>query len=256
MKFTVLRWIFLGYCTGLILANQWLPISVWLYVLPILGLLILMIYGVVNIQANFFVEAIAEGKTNDKRIALTFDDGPDEVITPQVLAMLEKHQIPATFFLIGHKIQENQDIVAEIVAKGHLVGNHSFSHTVAFDFKSSSKVQQELRATQQQIATIIGRKVRYFRPPFGITNPPIAKAVRQEKYKVIGWNVRPYDAVSTDEKIILKRIKKKLQPGSIVLLHDIKPLILNVLEDLIPYLKEQGYEVVPLDKLIQEDAYF
>ena len=113
-----------------------------------------------------------------------------------------------------------------------------------------------MQETQRLIFDCTGQRVRYFRSPFGITNPHIGKAAEQENYPVIGWNVRPYDAVARDKMVVLQRIKKGLQPGSIVLLHDIKPLILEVLSDLIPYLKQEGYEVVALDKLINENAYF
>jgi len=143
-----------------------------------------------------------------------------------------------------------------INAEGHLIGNHSFSHTVGFDFKLSYWVRKELKQTQQLIENIIGKRVKWFRPPFGITNPHISVAVKKEKYQVIGWNVRPYDAVLNDKEVILKKTKEALQAGSILLFHDIKPLIIEVLNELIPYLKNEGYQIIALDKLIDEEAYF
>jgi len=255
-QFQKVRLIF-GFCLlALIIANQFFDIPFLVYLIPTFLFIFICGKGAANIQSNFYTDAICEGKNRKKQIALTFDDGPNEEVTPQVLALLEKHQLPATFFLIGHKITGNETIVEQIATAGHLIGNHSYSHSVGFDFKWTAWVRQELVKTQDIIEKVIGQKVRYFRPPFGVTNPHIAKAAEQENYQVIGWNVRPYDAVTNDKTLVLKRIKEGLQPGSIVLLHDIKPLILEVLEELIPYLKAEGYEVVALDELTGEAAYF
>jgi peptidoglycan/xylan/chitin deacetylase (PgdA/CDA1 family) len=248
--FQQVRLAFGTYLIGLILADQLLNIPFLAYFLPICLFIFICGKGAANIQSNFYTKANCYGKTKQKRIALTFDDGPDAVITPQVLALLKEHNLLATFFLIGHKIGGNEAIVQQIAAEGHLIGNHSFSHSVGFTLKWTKGVRDELIKTKELIFKITGKKVRYFRPPFGVTNPHIAKAAEQENYQVIGWNVRPYDAVTSDKDLILKRIKKNLQAGSIVLLHDIKPVILEVLEELIPYLKKEGFEVVSLEELI------
>lgn len=250
VKFSLGLYLFL-----LFLVDQTFNISIWAYLLPMAIGLFLFGKAAANIQSNFYLKAICHGETEKKQIALTFDDGPDLKITPQVLALLKKHNLLATFFLIGHKISGQEAIVQQIDAEGHLIGNHSFSHSVQFDFKWTHWVRKELQETEQLIFKCIGKKVRYFRPPFGVTNPNIGKAARLENYQVIGWNVRPYDAVTNDKALILKRIKDGLQPGSIILLHDVKPLIIEVLEELIPYLQQEGYEVIALDQLINESAY-
>lgn len=215
----------------------------------------LTVWGSFDIRLSYFTKTYNyKPNCQERKIALTFDDGPHEM-TERVLDLLHKHQVKATFFCIGKHIENNPEIVKKIVAQGHLVGNHSYSHATTFGFFSSEKVKQEIEKTQSIIEKISAKKMRLFRPPFGVTNPMISKAVLQTKHQVIGWNIRSLDTVYENENTIFERIKTKIAPGAIVLLHDTSQKSVNVLEQLLLFLKSENYKVVPVDELLTISAY-
>lgn len=208
-------------------------------------------FGSAFIESQFFIPAVCKlPDDRERRIAITFDDGPDATVTPQVLSILEQYDVKAAFFCIGQKIAYNPLIVKQINDKGHLLGNHSYSHSPVFDFFPAGKVRAELRQTIHLIYDICGRAPRLFRPPYGVTNPAIAKAISAEQLQVVGWNIRSLDGIRTDKDIIFNRIAKKLQPGSILLLHDTNTTMPELLPVLIEYLLQQQYKIVRLDELI------
>lgn len=207
------------------------------------------------IGSNYHHPSICKGQTNEKTCALTFDDSPDPVNTPAILAILKREQLSATFFVIGEKLSENKSLVAEIDSAGHLIGNHSWSHSVWFDFFPAKKMQWELSRTAKAVSEIIGKSPLLFRPPFGVINPALSKAVTRLAYHVIGWNVRSYDTLHQDPQQTINRILRKVSPGSVILLHDHLPTSPKILEELIDGLKRKGYTIVPLTQLIPIEAY-
>lgn len=223
----------------------------------ILGLVFVsfIIYGSANVQSQFFIKTICAGSGDIRQIALTFDDGPDGQMTPQILDVLQAHQIQAAFFCIGRKMENHPDLLRRMIADGHLIGNHSYSHSYLFDLFPYRKVLDELEQTNHSLEIITGKKTRFFRPPYGVTNPAIAKAVKQTNQKVIGWNLRSLDTTIKDPEKLMKRIIKKIKPGSIILLHDTQKALPEILKHLLEYLDKQDYKVVRLDQLIGESAY-
>lgn len=215
-----------------------------------------MIYGSFYIGSNFYLKPIRSAKTEEKKIALTFDDGPDETITPIILETLGKFDIVAAFFCVGRNISANPEVLKKMDEQGHLIGNHSYSHSNWFDFYSVKRMVNELKETDRLIEQIINRKVRFFRPPYGVTNPALAKAVKKCNYITIGWNIRSLDTPKRKktEKIV-SRIIRKIKPGSIILLHNKNPNIGMILEKLVEHAAEAGYEIVRLDELIKQEAY-
>ncbi|MBN1200089.1 MAG: polysaccharide deacetylase family protein, partial [Bacteroidales bacterium] len=187
--------------------------------------------------------------------ALTFDDSPDPIYTPAILTILKQENLSATFFVIGEKLAGNESLVAEIETAGHLIGNHSWSHSVWFDFFPAKKMQQELSRTASALSEIIGKSPLLFRPPFGVINPALSKAVTRLAYHVIGWNVRSYDTMHQDPQKTISRILRKVSPGSVILLHDHLSSSPQILEELIEGLKRKGYAIVPLTQLISIEAY-
>lgn len=190
----------------------------------------------------------------EKKIALTFDDGPTEH-TLKILDILKRYDVKATFFCIGKNISENPEILKKIVDDGHTVANHTFSHSPLFDFFRKNHVIEELKATNVLIEKITGKKVQFFRPPYGVTNPSIRRALEMTKHKVIGWNIRSMDGISKNSKAIFNRILKHISPGSIVLLHDTREQTATVLEQLLQTLREKKYEVVSVEQLLDIKAY-
>jgi len=220
------------------------------------GYLLFLLIVSTNVQFNFFVEAFNKNRfVSDKKIAITFDDGPVEN-TLKILGILDKYQVKASFFCIGKNIEENPDIFKKILEKGHFVGNHTYSHTQKMGFLSSSKILEEIRKCDEIAEETGGVKLRTFRPPFGIINPKTKRALEISGHKVIGWNVRSYDAILSSNKYILKRIIKKIRLGDVILLHDNNPATVEILEQLLLFLQDNDYSPVRVDDLFQIDAYY
>ncbi len=237
------------------MANLSLTVPKWLYVAAIGGYVLLLIYGSFFVCSGFYLKAVCSAAVTEKKIALTFDDGPDRNITPQVLQLLNENNARGNFFCIGKKIDDNPEILRQIENHKHVIGSHSYSHSMLFDFFPKNRVVAELRKTESAIEKITGKKVSYFRPPFGVTNPPLSKAVDKMNYKVIGWNIRSLDTVITDTDKVLNRVIPKIKPGAIILFHDDNPRLPAILQKLLRYCADNGYRCVGLDELLKDEAY-
>lgn len=204
---------------------------------------------------NYHIKAFCSNP-NEKRknIAITFDDGPHEV-TSLVLDVLKKYQVKAAFFCIGKNIEKYPEILQRIAAEGHLIGNHSYSHSSFFDLYGTKRVLDELEKTDVLLEKILGKKPCFFRPPYGVTNPAIRNVIELTKHHVIGWNIRSLDTVIKDENKLFNRIKKRLAPGAIILLHDTSLHTVKVLERLLLFLQDHQYNVMPLEQLLNIKAY-
>jgi peptidoglycan-N-acetylglucosamine deacetylase len=230
-------------------------LSNWTYLISAVGYFVVVGIGSSNIASQFHLHAICKGESSEKKISITFDDGPVSEYTPQVLDLLKKYHANATFFLIGRKIQGSEDIIRRIDSEGHIVGNHTFSHAYMFDFYPAVTVTKELERTNLIIKNIINKNPQFFRPPYGVTNRAITKAVKRLKLDVIGWNQRSLDTIVDDEEKILKRITSNLKGGDIVLFHDIHPRIITLLEKFLIHCRDNGFIIANLEELINKKAY-
>jgi peptidoglycan-N-acetylglucosamine deacetylase len=203
------------------------------------------------ISSGVYVMSICKGKSQCNKIALTFDDGPCEQ-TKEILKVLDRHKVQATFFLIGRQVALHRDIVHEMIQKQHTLGNHSYNHTIWFPLMGSKRIKKELTATQNTIAFISGKKPVYFRPPFGVTNPFIAKALKGLNLKTVGWSLRTFDTTEKNPEKTVQRIKQRIEPGSIVIMHDRSRDAALVLEQLLIYCHEKQLVPVTLDELLSE----
>ncbi|KAF0199927.1 MAG: polysaccharide deacetylase [Bacteroidetes bacterium] len=206
-------------------------------------------YGASVISSGVFISARCHGNRNLKQVALTFDDGPNPENTLEVLSLLKNSGVRAAFFLIGRKIEKYPDLVFRIHQDGHLIGNHSLTHADFFPVKPAAEIRGELLETRRLIEKITGEPNLYFRPPFGVTNPIIAKALKGLDFQVTGWSIRSFDLSRQKPEIIVERILSKLKGGDVILLHDTSPQILPILNKLLINLKLRDWEVVRLDKL-------
>ncbi len=212
-------------------------------------------WGSFDIRLSYFTKTYTfKPNCDERKIALTFDDGPHEM-TEKVLDLLKQYNVKATFFCIGKQIEKNPELFKKIIDQGHLVGNHSFSHSKNFGFFPTQKVINEIEETQTIVTKLTGKNMCLFRPPFGVTNPMISKAISKTKHHVIGWNIRSLDTVYDNENIIFERIKSKVVPGGIILLHDTSLKSVHVLEHLLLFLESENYKVVPIDELLTIAAY-
>lgn len=212
-----------------------------------------LVYASYSIQSGIYLRAFCRKRTTEKIVSLTFDDTPDAVQTPKVLKVLQDYGVTACFFCIGRKIEGNEALLRQLIAEGHLVGNHSFSHSELFPLYSLRKMKKDLQTCQSELERVTSQPVRLFRPPFGVTNPTVAKAVRQLNYIPVGWNIRSLDTCNTDTAEILGRIQKRLKPGSVILLHDRMPHSDQLVKQLLDWLQAQEYTVVRLDKLLSKN---
>ena len=247
--------IFIGLLIGMIGYDILHELPFYWYIIAGIIYSLLLFRGSYYVGSNFYFHIICAADTDKKQLAITFDDGPVKEFTPKVLEILKEYDAPAAFFCIGKRVHENPALLKQVYADGHLIGNHSYSHDTWFDLFSASKMTGDLKAMDEAMQTVIGKKPRLFRPPYGVTNPNLKKAVMNGKYIPVGWNIRSLDTVITDEHQLLAKVTKALKPGAVVLFHDTASAIPAVLPAFIRYARNNGYEIVRLDKLLNLEAY-
>lgn len=228
----------------------------WVIIILAIALTLFLVWASADVGSNVYLKSVCKGAVKDKVVTLTFDDGPDELMTPKVLDVLKRYDIKAVFFLIGEKVDKNPDIVRRIVEEGHIVANHTYSHSGSFPLSGKGKVMQELQKCGESIKNAIGRYPLLFRPPFGVTNPIIGRAVNAQGLKTIGWSIRSLDTVDGKTRAeILRKVEAKLHPGAIILLHDRCAKSDELLESIIESALNRNYSFIPLDKMLKIDVY-
>ena len=136
-----------------------------------------LVYASASISSGVYLKALCKGSPARKAVALTFDDGPDEVMTPKVLDVLKRHGVQAMFFVVGEKAEKYPEIIRRIKEEGHEIGCHTFTHSPFFPLRAKEYVMAEIAMTDDVALLHTGSRMRFFRPPFGVTNPVIGKAV-------------------------------------------------------------------------------
>jgi peptidoglycan/xylan/chitin deacetylase (PgdA/CDA1 family) len=247
----------IGVAIAAALVGAWVcgPLRWWL--LGVLGALYLTLVGlgVAFIQLNFFTRAVCRGPQGLKRVALTFDDGPDPETTLQVLAVLDHYGVKAAFFCIGEKVGQYPETMRHLTAQGHLAGNHTYRHAWRTNFFWGPRLEREIREAQVVIQAVSDTAPRYFRPPMGLTNPHLAGALKRAGLTLIGWDVRGLDYQARAAEPVIHRILRKTRDGSIILLHDggAQPAIITaIVSRIIPELRRRGFVFQRLDDLIAD----
>lgn len=230
-------------------------VPVYMYCLLLIAYSLVVFWGCVNISSGFFIPIACKAHTDNKEIAISFDDGPATDHTGEILEILRNENVKAAFFCIGNRITGNEDILKQVHADGHIIGNHSFSHNGLFDLYSAKKMLDDMKQMDVEMERVIGLKPKLFRPPYGVTNPNLKKAIISGGYTPVGWSVRSLDTVSSDEQQLLNKIKAGIQPGAVFLFHDTLKITRNVLPAFIQEVKKRGYQIIPLDKLLALKAY-
>ncbi len=252
-KNTLLLFFVLFSATGT--ADYFFEVSMWVYAILTVSLLSILFYGSYFIHSNFHIPVICNGISTTNEIAITFDDGPEENNTGQILDILKQNQLPATFFCIGHKVAQNPSLIKRMEAEGHLIGNHSYSHHFFFDLFSKGKMKKELEDTNQIVEGVISKKMKFFRPPYGVTTPILAKAIRETGMLTVGWSVRSMDTVIKSEEKLVNKLSADLKPGDVLLLHDTARVTIDSLQQIISAIKNKGLKPVRLDQLLKMEAY-
>lgn len=233
------------YFSGVI-AFVWLPVLSMAYIA-------LLYFGVTKIQWNYYLHSYNKGH-NKHFIALTFDDGPNTE-TEAILDILQQEQVKAAFFCIGRNIEKNQALALRMHDEGHIVANHSYYHTTGFDWMSSKRMLAEMEKCNSLIRKVTGKEPNMFRPPYGVTNPNLYRAVKSSGMLSIGWSLRSFDTMAKDGGKLKNKIINKLSGGDIILLHDSVPLTREILTDLIREARKKGFTFVRVDQLLDVQAY-
>ncbi len=179
-------------------------------------------------------------------VALTFDDGPTEETTPRVLEILRSKGVKATFFLVGRQAERFPDLVRQLQAEGHTIGNHTFTHPPLFCFLTPARLRWEVERTQEALLEITGARPRFFRSPVGLRHPFLARTLRGAQMEYISWRLRTLDTHPQRPGALRARVLARVASGDIVLMHD-RPArgttaMISVLPEVIDRLRDRGYE--------------
>ncbi|KLU21163.1 polysaccharide deacetylase [Caballeronia mineralivorans PML1(12)] len=191
---------------------------------------------------------------NANAIALTLDDGPDPVVTPQVLDLLDAYEVRATFFLIGERARRYPALTREIVARGHSVENHSQKHVHTFSVTGMGALSREIDAAQRTLTELTGERPAFFRAPAGLRNVLLEPVLQKFDLRLAAWTRRGFDTRERDPEVVAQRLLRDLAPRDILLLHDGdaattddgQPVLLSVLPRVIGAAKKQGLHFVTL----------
>lgn len=198
------------------------------------------------------------GSTSERKIALTFDDGPNEPYTSQILDILKAYHVKATFFLIGKNVESYPEIVKRMVKEGHSIGNHTYTHP-DLALKLKFQIEKQVKRTEEAIFKAAGIRPYLFRPPYGLDNPWVFKETEKMGYVIIKWSVSGHNG-GKDPPFdkILERVLRGVENGSIILLHDGDRLIkgadrsqmVKALPLIIESLQQRGYQFVSIPELL------
>lgn len=241
----------------------------------VLSIIVFMVWASASIRSGVYVRAFCREKTDRKVVYLTFDDGPHPPETERVLDVLRERGARATFFLIGSKVSGNEAVLRRMLEEGHALGLHTYSHAGTFPLLSFDKMLADVNEGKRSVESVAGKKISLFRPPFGVTNPTIAKVIRTLGLQTVGWDVRSFDTMfcKTSEHSckssehsckqsehsckqpgysckqsehdwyvpVVERIMKQVRPGSVILLHDRLDGASELLSLLLDSLAASGY---------------
>ena len=242
----------------------------------VLPITVFMVWASASIRSGIYVRAFCREKTDRKVVYLTFDDGPHPPETERVLDVLRERGARATFFLIGSKVSGNEAVLRRMLEEGHALGLHTYSHAGTFPLLSFDKMLADVNEGKRAVESVAGKKISLFRPPFGVTNPTIAKVVRTLGLQTVGWDVRSFDTMfckSSEHSCkqsehsckqsehsckqsgysckqsehdwyvpVVERIMKQVRPGSVILLHDRLDGASELLSLLLDSLAASGYD--------------
>ncbi len=256
LKFYTINALALAIFSILLLAGYFGNVPVWLYILFVIIWITITAIGTFHMRWNYHLQSFSHNyKTSENAVAITFDDGPNPEFTTNVLSLLQKYDSKATFFLIGKNAEKHPELVRQILDEGHTMGNHSYSHSKNFGFFSAEKIASELKMTNSLLKEITGKEPKFFRPPFGVTNPNIKNALKKTGLHSIGWSKRSLDTTNISEERIFVRITQNLKKGDIILLHDSSHKTVAVLERLLLFLQSHKMQSVTADRLLEIEAY-
>lgn len=243
-------------CGAFLAALLLLGVDSRLAAIPLLVFILLCAVAPFIPTSSFFLPVISRGASRRKAVALTFDDGPDPLTTSELLLLLKKHRVKGTFFVNGKKAARYPRLMAEILAQGHTLGNHSFNHDTLDAFKSTKTMAHEIEATQAALRAV-GVMALAYRPPMGITDPRLGRLMKAKGMYVVNFSCRARDGGNRWIRNLSQRILRRVRADDILLLHDILPkppsllpYWVNEIDLIIKGIKDRGMEILPLADII------
>lgn len=208
-------------------------------------------YQAIGPTAQWYGRALCSLPRGLKQIALTLDDGPNDPHTLHLLDVLAKHGVHATFFMIGRYVRQRPDIAVEVARRGHVIGNHTFTH-LFLAIQSDRRIREEIIECTKALTDAVGKHSNLFRPPWGARRPGVFGIVRQLGLQPVMWNVTGFDWNAPPAEYIERKVTRRIRSGSVVLLHDGGHLNLGAdrsntvqaVDRLIARYKAEGFEFV------------
>ena len=236
--------------------------AAWWGIPAVLPFHLFLICGLYHPRSSLICPTISRAPgSRPKSVALTFDDGPHPDVTPQVLEILARNRVPATFFMIGRNVRRYPETARAVAEAGHEIGNHSYLHPLHIVGWRRNAVARDTRLAQRAIQRAVGAPPIWYRPPIGFRNVFLRSVLRSLNLQLVNFTFRTYDAVARRPETIVNRILAKARPGAVILLHDgthhphgarPSPLI-EALPRLIERLRADGFEFQSLRALLSTD---
>jgi peptidoglycan/xylan/chitin deacetylase (PgdA/CDA1 family) len=217
------------------------------------GLAYLVCYGGYEGPVDWAMHTDVHGSRERRRLALTFDDGPDPTRTPLLLDALAELGVKATFFLLGKKVEAHPELAARIAREGHEIGNHTYSHPY-LPLASSERVARELAITDALIERATGVVPAIARPPYGGRSPFNVKAFAKSGKRVVLWDLNSFDWKGAPADDVARRVVERARPGSIILMHEARDggeTTVDAVRMLVPELRARGFELATVSRVLE-----
>ncbi|HAA35154.1 MAG TPA: deacetylase [Firmicutes bacterium] len=193
--------------------------------------------------------------TSEKKVAFSFDASWGATYTPTILEILQENNIKTTFFLTGFWVEKYPNMVKKIFQEGHEIGNHTYSHP-HLNTLSEEEIMIEIERVGNKILELTGKQPELFRPPFGEYSNKVVTAAEKCGYKSIQWSIDSLDWQELGKEPMVKRVTESLHPGAIILFHNNGKYTAEALPEIIAFVKEQSYKVVPVSELLYKENYY
>jgi peptidoglycan-N-acetylglucosamine deacetylase len=243
-------------CWSILLAFLMAFVDIRLTLMVLAGFVVVCFAAPFFPASNFYLPVVSRGTSGRKAVALTFDDGPNPLTTPELLRLLKKHRVAGTFFVNGRKAGLYPHLIEEILSLGHCVANHSYNHDVFMAFRSKQTVMRDIEAVQE-VLRCHGITPLAFRPPAGITGPRLREALQTKGMFAVNFSCRARDGGNRWLRHLSQKILRRLRPDDIVLLHDIAPrsaallsLWVEEIDRVLEGIRKKGLVALPLTELI------
>jgi peptidoglycan/xylan/chitin deacetylase (PgdA/CDA1 family) len=215
-------------------------------------------YGTMAPRSQLLGDTFIGLKHGSRQIALTYDDGPNKACTPRLLEVLERHQVKATFFMLGRYVTLLPKLAQEVAAAGHAIGNHTFTHPNLI-FCSPVQMRMQVEECDRALRDHVGEHTSLFRPPFGGRRPSVLRAARAMGFAPVLWSVTGYDWNTDPPEKIEARVARQVRGGDVILLHDgghlgmgaERSATVAATDSLIRRYKDQGYQFVTIPEMMK-----